>query len=198
MDDLIARLRERAQQEGRRTDEEDDVKPEVHPPLSNEAIDAVQDQLGFKLPKPVRRFYSEVCNGGIGPGYGIVGLPGGARADGPDDPVELYKTFRKNDPREPSWRWPEQLLPICDWGSAIRSCIDCSKPDAPVVRFDPNPIDAGDWAKAFNPERPSFELWLRDWLDGNLSFEEHLSAGSGPPPNDSDDVSDVSDEVGGG
>ncbi len=159
-------------------------------------MDAVEDQLGFKLPESVRRFYSEVCNGGIGPGYGIVGLAGGARVDGDDDPVEIYKTFRQNDPREPSWRWPEHLLPISNWGCAIRSCVDCSKPHAPVVRFDPNPIDeGGNWDKAFNPERPSLEVWLRDWLEGELSFEEHLAVWSAPPP-DADDANDAKgDEV---
>lgn len=150
-------------------------QPHLYPPLDEHQIAAAERQLGFRLPEPMRRLYTEVCNGGIGPGYGIVGLVGGARVDPDDEPIQLYNTFRTADPRDPSWSWPEFLLPISNWGCGIRSCVDCSHPEAPVVRLDPNPIDeGGDWAKAFVPERPSLEGWLRDWLDGNLSFEDHL------------------------
>jgi hypothetical protein len=34
--------------------------------------------------------------------------------------------------------WPIGLIPICEWGCGIASYLDCSRPEVPVVRLDPN------------------------------------------------------------
>jgi hypothetical protein len=78
-------------------------------------------------------------------------LTGGVRSDLGRDAVEEYLAFREPDPDDPGLEWPERLLPICHWGWAIYSCVDCGDDDASLVRFDPNPVD-GDWSIAFAPE----------------------------------------------
>ncbi len=40
-----------------------------HPPLTISEIQDVERRLGFLLPPFLRRLYSEVANGGFGPGY---------------------------------------------------------------------------------------------------------------------------------
>jgi hypothetical protein len=144
--------------------------PEFHPPITTVEVEDAEARLGFRLPGVVRQLYTEVANGGFGPGYGLVGLIGGARSDLGDDAVELYLTFRQPDPEDPGWGWPEALLPICHWGCAIYSCVDCRENDAPVIRFDPNQVE-GDWSIAFAAEGRTFDGWLEGWLHGEELFE---------------------------
>ena len=150
--------------------------PRFHPPLARAELQDAEARLGFELPAVVRQLYAEVANGGFGPGYGLLGLMGGARSDLGDDAVELYRRFRQPDPDDAEWGWPEALLPICGWGCAIHSCVDCRNDDAPVVRFDPNQVE-GDWSIAFTAEGRSFEAWLEGWMRGEELFE----AGMGSP-----------------
>lgn len=47
------------------------------PPATDRQILQTEQQLGFSLPPLLRLLYTQVANGGIGPGYGIVGTIGG-------------------------------------------------------------------------------------------------------------------------
>lgn len=60
---------------------------------------------------------------------------------------------------------PEKLLSICEWGCNIYSCIDCSKPEYPVLRNDNNVS-----FRTFALEAPSLHEWLESWLDGKDLF----------------------------
>jgi hypothetical protein len=57
-----------------------------HPPTTAAQVDTAEEALGFAIPPILRRLYTEVANGGFGPGYGLVGgLRGSelaARGDG--------------------------------------------------------------------------------------------------------------------
>lgn len=140
---------------------------EARPPLSDAVIRDSERQLGFSIPAAVRRIYSEVGDGGFGPGYGFYSLAE-ATEDFPDENVvSLYTVFRQGDPEEPSFSWPHMLLPIVDWGCAIRSCVDCSVPSLPIIRFDPN-LDS---TQQFQPEEWHFEEWLQAWLQGYDLFK---------------------------
>jgi len=131
-------------------------------PISLEVIRETERQLGFELPLLLRRLYLEAGDGGFGPGYGFYGLLEGTD-EFPDDSVAgLYRSFRSPDPEDPSWSWPEKLLPLVDWGCAIRSCVDCIDPSLPVIRFDPN----SDASAMLRPEGYSLEDWLAAWLEG--------------------------------
>jgi hypothetical protein len=115
-----------------------------------------------------------VGNGGFGPGYGIIGLEHGKGTDEGHSTVARYHLDREGDPECPGWIWPEKLIVLCNWGCAMYSCIDCSRAEAPVVRFDPNGLDferCKGWEDAFWMESDSFEKWLTLWLDDSLPFE---------------------------
>ena len=132
----------------------------VFTPASKGVLSAAEERLGFPLPPLLRLLYSDVADGGFGPGHGFLPLFAPVAQPHEDSVVTLYEVFRGGDPEEPTWSWPERLLCVCDWGCAIRSCVDCSRPELPVVRFDPN--EEGE----FFPETPTFDGWLEDWLSG--------------------------------
>lgn len=124
-------------------------------------------RLGFPLPILLQELYCEVADGGFGPSYGILPLlssvPERKLANGSltavESVVELYELFRNGDPENPSWSWPERLLPILDWGCAIRSCVDCSTLSLQVVRDEPYVSRV--------TESPSLEQWLHRWIEGH-------------------------------
>ncbi len=179
---LIDRMNARAHNPDLATDEGHDIydakgRPVLYvarPPATLEMVTAAEERLGFRLPDLLRQLYVEVGNGGYGPGYGLIGLPGGATRDREESVVGLYLDRRKVATHDPERAWPEGLLLICDWGCAIYSGIDCTKPEAPVVRYNPNADEnlgvPGYSPESFFPERASFAEWLEAWLDGASLF----------------------------
>jgi hypothetical protein len=163
MDDLTAALRRHLQK--KITDLGGPPRGGLKPGHSeNFARD--EERLGFAFPPLLKRIYAEIGNGGFGPGYGLTGLTGGVPDDTEKTAPALYEMFRSIDPDEPGWHWPERLLPICHWGCAIRSCIDCADPAFRMRIFDPNGHDGDDWSDTFFEEAPSFESWLWAWASG--------------------------------
>ena len=49
------------------------------PPATEQQIKATEKQLGFPLPPLLRLLYTQIANGGFGPGYGITGATDGYR-----------------------------------------------------------------------------------------------------------------------
>jgi len=167
VDALLSRLRERISREQYLTDLGDITLTTAYPPVSARDITEAERQLGFPLPSLLRRIYCEIANGGIGPGYGLLGIADGARDDLGHTLVELYQLYHQPDPDDPQWAWPDALVPICHWGCAIYSCIDCRSADAPVLIFDPNGhVDGSGWADALLPHSTSLVEWMSLWLDG--------------------------------
>jgi hypothetical protein len=164
---LLDRLRERISSPVRRTDMTDVVPTEVRPPVTASCLAKAEGHLGFPLVTLLKSIYLEVGNGGFGPGYGLISLGGGATFNESESIVDLYKAFHQSDPEDRLWNWPDRLVPICTWGCAIYSCVDCSGLDGPVILFDPNGRgpDTG-WEDAFRREFDSLQGWLTAWLDG--------------------------------
>lgn len=162
---ILADLRSRAH--GAHPRDETSGSRQFQPPLCAAALDTVEQVLGFELPHVLRQLYGEVANGGFGPGYGLIGLRGGDPSDMKRDVVGEYHVFRQPDHNDPGRSWPDRLLPICHWGCAIYSCVDCSTPTGAVIRFDPNPV-ADDWTIAWQAERGTLAGWLQSWLDGPI------------------------------
>lgn len=166
-DILIERLRHRLQDPERVTDATDVIKPRSYPPATFQALDAAEIRLGFKLPTLLRRIYAEVANGGFGPSYGLLGIGGGATNEDSRDSVEVYEWFRKANPEDHYWHWPERLLPIGHLGCGMFCCADCSSEATPIIWFEPNPHEDGEpWADSFFPFTDSLDQWLTAWLDG--------------------------------
>jgi len=139
---------------------------QLRTPVSNADLAEAEHRLGFPLPDLFRELYTEIGDGGFGPPSGFfpllnpvpeIRLANGS-VPGVEAVVELYQLFKKGDPEDPSWSWPDRLLPILDWGCAIRSCVDCSTRSLQVVRDEPD-------VRRFT-ESPSLEEWLRNWVNG--------------------------------
>lgn len=170
MDEVIAELKERKASGSLGAD--DSLLGGLAPPLSPGEIQRIETSLGFKLPEPLRRVYSEVANGGFGYSYGLLGLSGGPRNEDGQDAVGLYLSYRETDPDDPLWKWPLGLLPIGHLGCAMFHCVQCSDPEGPVIWFEPNPHDPGQrWDDSFIPFAPSLATYFRAWLDGKDLFE---------------------------
>lgn len=185
---LIERLNERAHDPEQAIDEGDGItsggKPVVFiaaPPATLAQIVDAEGKLGFRLPDLLRQVYENVGNGGFGPGYGLFGLPTSID-DEKESAVGQYLMLRELQ-TNPSW--PTALLPLCDWGCGIASYLDCSRPEAPVVRLDPNVakedvdefvpqpmhFDNADTVEdACWLEAASLEQWLTDWVNGKKLF----------------------------
>ena len=135
-------------------------------PASNKSVEAAEEKLGFSFPLLLCEIYLKIANGGIGPGYKILGVKGGHTSDEGDSIEELYSNFTESDPDDEAWKWPKGLLPFCHWGCAIYSCIDTTKDGYPVVWFDPNMREFEEpMNQAFIEHRPSFESWIHGWLN---------------------------------
>jgi hypothetical protein len=65
--------------------------------------------------------------------------------------------------------WPKLLLPICDWGCAIWSCLDCRSDDGVIVTA------AG--GEPFATTGHTLRSWLSAWLEGADLFEEMFEPG---------------------
>jgi hypothetical protein len=181
--EVLDLLRNRAENEQTRTDL---AFLQPLPGQATEAdIAAAEAFLGFRVPLPVSDVYMSVANGGFGPGYGLVGIGGGsrgfARGTFRGRCEETYRVLR-------SWTdfdWPERLLPLCDWGCGIYSCVDCSSTVGQILRFYSDAIGDG-LPTPFTTEAPDFRSWLVDWLDGvNLWEKPFRHTTLWYPPHDS-------------
>jgi hypothetical protein len=124
-----------------------------YPPASEDAVEKAERALGFPIPPLLKRCYLEVGNGGFGPGYGIVGVEGGYISDH-GHLAEIYATFRRGEESE-GGEWQNGLLPFCEYGCNIYSCVDCIDPDHPVYA-----VEDGEASPQHYTLDRFFELWL--------------------------------------
>ena len=145
-DNILRRLRD---QIARAIPRSDGV-PSAMPVATPEQIDHAEAELGFELPPLLQRIYREIGNGGchLGPGYGLLGLPGGYDND---DGWNIIKTSSEVSN---GLEWWDQLIVVCDWGCSMLSCVDCSDADFTVYRWNGNAFD-----DPADSEQPSDELW---------------------------------------
>ena len=167
---LIARIARRAANRETQVDMKLSQQS-LAPPLRAVDAEASERELGFAIPELLKLVYGRVGNGGFGPGYGLMGLRTGATDDQGHDAVDAYRIYASSDPDEPSWEWRDQLLPICHWGCAIYSCIDCKTQGSPIVIFDPNMHDES-WSQCFIPTERNLESWLDAWAVGIKLWDE--------------------------
>jgi SMI1 / KNR4 family (SUKH-1) len=133
------------------------------------ALSAAERELGVRFPSLLRRLYTEVGNGGFGPGPGLVGLRGGATTSSGSSLEDLYAEMLEAKDQHDAWEWPRSLVPVCDLGG-IYACVDCASDDGRVIEFDFEELDEdgrgdGGWSRAFREVATSLEAWLVAWLD---------------------------------
>jgi len=148
----------------------------VRPPVDVHTLERAEVELGRRLPSTLRSAFLKIGDGGFGPGYGLLPLFPVGRSDNGDSVVELYRGLSSRDPEDPAWNWPAHLVAFCDWGCAIRSCVDCSSDNGAVITFDPNGHEiGGPMSSLFAQTHFSIEAWFKDWLNGvkiwDLMFE---------------------------
>ena len=154
--ELLMALSQRADDPASYVDMAEPASFRRHPPATDEQLREAEDRLGFPLPEGLRQVYREVANGGFGPGYGLLGVAGGAADDRGNTAEQVYAELSGPDPDDPSWSWRDRVLPFCYWGCVVYSCIT---PEGDVIGFD-----EGAW-----DDRPvPLEEWLRAWLAGTL------------------------------
>ena len=117
--------------------------------------------IGLPFPPLLRRLYLEVGNGGFSPGYGLLGLSYDSQYTG----LSMYRRARED--ASGSWSsFPPSLFPLCDWGCAIYSFVDCSSPEGPMWGWDPNPDPDG--VEALYPQHLGLAGWLGRWIECTL------------------------------
>lgn len=156
-DAILDMLRVRAQSIAPRSD----GIPTLHPAATPQDIESAEAHLGVCLPPLLKRIYLEVANGGrtLGPGYGLLGLPGSYDNDDNRNVVKTSLEMARD------YEWWDGSVVICDWGCCMMSCIDCSDDDYPVYRYDGNfvgdsPMDDEPPDHAWYSESDTFAEWL--------------------------------------
>jgi hypothetical protein len=104
-------------------------------PASSADIAFEEEALGLALPPCLQAVYLRVGNGGFGPGRG--GNLIGVRAGYASDFGTLAETYwqLKGDYEAEGKSWQPGLLPFCEWGCNIFTCVDCREPGHPVYLF---------------------------------------------------------------
>jgi hypothetical protein len=138
-----------------------------YPPASEAQLAETEALLGFSLPATLRTLYATLANGGFGPGYGLVGVIGGAPESTFDTHLaEAYREERALSRHPESFlQWPRRVLRFVEWGCTIWSCIDART--GRILRYDPvSEVPEKD----MTPEADSLEEWLERWLSGEEMF----------------------------
>jgi hypothetical protein len=137
------------------------LRTELPPPATPDAIQSAEDLLGFRFPPLLGRLWTEVANGGFGPGYGLYGLKGGFGDQFQgltivDNYLERFDEVCWIDiAGEP---WPAKLVEICEWGCNHESAVDCSTPEGEIV----------DLLEGIERRRTgmTFAQWIEGWVKG--------------------------------
>jgi hypothetical protein len=145
-DDIIRHLKKQLANAAPRSD----GVPSAMPVASSSQIGAAEAELGFAIPPLLKRIYREIGNGGchLGPGFGLLGLPGGYDND---DGWDIIKTTREVSN---GLAWWDRIVVVCDWGCCMLSCVDCSDDEFTVYRWDGNAFD-----DSTDIDEPSDALW---------------------------------------
>lgn len=158
------------------------------PPLSRGRVEECERELGFKLPALLKRVYSEVANGGVGPREELLGLSGGKLceidfATGEEcDVMQIYEQFQdvfqihedlEDEDLDVNWEWPKGVLPICDWGDQYATVLDCKSKseDMIITCFD----QVVNYKEAFQEKDGNIfalpgvplQQWLEAWISGD-------------------------------
>ncbi len=130
--------------------------PTKHAAASDALVERTEAALGLRFPKLLKACYAEVGNGGFGPGYGLIGLDGGAETDF-GTLVSTYRQLR-SDMESEGEEWQEGLLPFCDWGCNIFTCIDCTSENGSLIySFEDCEL---------RPQFYSLEQFFQMWIKG--------------------------------
>jgi hypothetical protein len=153
---LLNALRERANDPQRRTDHIANRPLELGQPATPELLKATEQKLGFPLHVRHAQLLVDIGNGGFGPGDGLVGTKGGAPDAHGRHLLDLRRKLRLNS-KTPQ---PSPVVPLCDWGSGIWSCLDAKTGE--VLTLDESGLKRAGLA---------FDEWLWIWSQGGSLWD---------------------------
>jgi len=150
-DQLVAAIRQRASNPATRTDFADRWHRELGPPASADAIEAAAREMGYHFHQFHARLFKEVGNGGFGPGDGLIGIPGGSLDVDGRSVIELRQgLFSDHEKLQMA-----SVVPLCDWGCGIWSCVDCETGAIlSTSEFGVRDLEQG------------LHSWFEDWISG--------------------------------
>lgn len=131
--------------------------PTVLPNAAEEAaLERVEAAIGARLPTVLKRVYTEVADGGFGPGAGLLALEAVAIT---------YQQLRADPPGPTGLEWPAQMVPLVDLDPGFY-CL--RMPAGEIIDWDPEGISEnespGAWARSFRAIAPDLERWLAAWV----------------------------------
>ncbi|HEY3870650.1 MAG TPA: SMI1/KNR4 family protein [Actinocrinis sp.] len=171
-DDLIRRVAAKAV-----VDEPRRGNP-LRPPVLSADCDRVEQLLGFCLHPLLRRLYTEVGNGGWGPGYGLLPLFGSPGRAVVSEGITRPQRVVELAPDE-CRAWPLDVVAISNWGCAMSAAVDCRTVGGTVLLHEPN-ADPPDPADTRFVDAESLADWLETWLAGTGWYRE-LGPDEEPP-----------------
>lgn len=146
------------------------------PPATEAQVQERESRLGLRLPPMLRACYTELANGGFGPGYGLRSIIDGCEY--PDDLLEHYLAICEE--REvlgldmmtasqggthvfeiPFEQWARTALPLIEEGCAMTLCLDAAS--GSIFRKEPSAT-----GYTFEYKAPTFEALLGLWLSDEL------------------------------
>jgi hypothetical protein len=131
-------------------------------------------RLGFTLHPLLARLYTDVGDGGFGPGPGggLLPLLGPGR-----NVVDEYLSLFETPALEQCAGWPAGALPILDWGCSMRAAVDCHDEMGQVLLFEPNAHSgAGAYDDCWFLDTLSLAAWLEAWLSETAWYSPSLGA----------------------
>lgn len=159
-DTLITRIKALIQHPALRTEYGDThPQPDLYSPIAPEVIASTEVELGFALPALLADCYTQVGNGGFGPGHGLIGLESkyddAFRHDLSDSCLaDLYLGYREEALDGP---WPKGLLPLFIKGDGAMDCVQATKPPHLITHLK----DDGTLRRTKQP----FEAYLQSWVE---------------------------------
>jgi hypothetical protein len=138
--------------------------PMVQPgPADETAIAGAERRFGHGLPPALRRVYSEVADGGFGPGEGLLPLTMA---------VAQYEELRSPGMMPRGRTWPDGLLPLVSMAPGWE-CVDAAT--GRVIAWDPQELSERSreetFQRSFSERFASVEEWLSDWVTSKTQAE---------------------------
>jgi hypothetical protein len=133
------------------------------PPASETAVGEAESLIGCPLHPLHLALLEDVGNGGFGPGFGLIGLRAGHTDGEGRSAVDLL--LHLFPPGMPGGG-VSGLLPLCDWGCGIWSCLD-ERTGHVLTLAESGLYDT----------RMLLADWLSRWLAGELRLDDFFEDG---------------------
>ena len=134
---------------------------------TSDDVAAAERALGMPLPPLLRRLYTEVADGGFGPGTGLLSV---------EALVRETRALRRGDVLPRNRTWPPALVPLLDRDPGWL-CVDAGS--GAIVEWDPEDLEerTGEerFRRSFTEIAPSLEAWLEKWLRRMAALERKPS-----------------------